>query len=123
MKMTDYRGLTVWQQAMLLTEMIYKNTEDFPRGEEFGLKAQMRRAAISIPSNIAEGHTRRHGKEFIQFLCIALGSLSELQTQLELAQRFKYIPPTEVQVLSESCCEVGRMLHGLRKAITRYHTT
>jgi hypothetical protein len=72
MKMTDYRGLKVWQQAMLLAEMIYKNTEDFPRGEEFGLKAQMRRAAVSIPSNIAKGHTRRHSKEFIQFLCVRI---------------------------------------------------
>lgn len=71
MKITDYRGLLVWQQAMLLAEMIYKNTEGFPRGEGFGLKAQMRRAAVSIPSNVAEGHTRRHGREFSQFLCIA----------------------------------------------------
>jgi four helix bundle protein len=121
--MTDYRGLLVWQQAMLLAEMVYRNTDGFPRGEEFGLKVQMRRAAVSIPSNVAEGHTRRHSKEFIQFLCIALGSLAELETQLELARRFKFIPSAESQTLSDSCGEVGRMLQGLRKAITRYHSS
>jgi hypothetical protein len=71
-KITSYRDLLVWQRAMELVAECYRLTQRFPRNEEFGLKAQMRRAAVSIPSNIAEGHTRRHSKEFIQFLCVRI---------------------------------------------------
>ncbi len=75
----------------MLSEMILKNTGEFPPGEDVGLKAQMQRAAMSIPLNVAEGRTRSHGDRFIQFLSIALGSLEEVKTQVELPPRFKFI--------------------------------
>jgi four helix bundle protein len=118
-KITSYRDLLVWQRAMELVAECYRLTQKFPKNEEFGLKAQMRRAAISIPSNIAEGHTRHHGKEFVQFLYLVLGSLAELETQLELSRVLAYLDIDESEKVIGSCQELGRMLNGLKNAISR----
>jgi four helix bundle protein len=88
---SSYRDLVVWQEAMRLVEMIYQRTAAFPRKEVFGLSAQLRRCAISVPSNIAEGAARNSPKELFQFLGVANGSLAELQTQLEIAARLGFL--------------------------------
>lgn len=86
-----YKDLEIWQQGMQVTVQIYTITKEFPTEEKFGLVSQMRRCAVSIPSNIAEGSARTTYREFIRFIDIALGSLSELETQLILAKRLQYI--------------------------------
>jgi four helix bundle protein len=90
-KITSHKDLKVWQESMDLVIQIYKLAENFPKHEVYGLSSQIRRASISIPSNIAEGAGRKGGKEFTRFLYIALGSLSEIETQLEMSQRLNYI--------------------------------
>ncbi|MBP1617524.1 MAG: ribosomal protein [Bacteroidetes bacterium] len=100
--------LLVYQKSMDLVDEIYKISKTFPDDEKFGLINQMRRASVSIPSNIAEEAGRRSKKEFIQFLFIALGSLNELQTQLQIAQRLKYISDTTI--LSDLMIYIRRML-------------
>lgn len=90
-KSKGYRDLIAWQRGMEICEVIYKITEAFPKEEVHGLTSQMRRAAISIPSNLAEGQLRNSKNEFRQFVSIALGSCGELDTQLELANRFGYV--------------------------------
>ncbi|MBT5212821.1 MAG: four helix bundle protein [Candidatus Marinimicrobia bacterium] len=89
--MKSHKDLTAWQKAMDFVELIYKITGEFPENEKFGLTSQLRRASISIPSNLAEGAGRKSTKEFIQFLYIALGSSSEIETQLEIAMRLGYM--------------------------------
>ena len=86
----SHKDLKVWQESMDLVIQIYKLVENFPKHEIYGLSSQIRRAAVSIPSNIAEGAGRSGEKEFIRFLYIALGSLSEVETQLEISQRLNY---------------------------------
>jgi len=111
-----YRDLEVWRLGLDLVETVYRWTAEFPRSEIFGLTAQMRRAAVSIPSNIAEGQARASSKEFLHFLSIALASLAELATQLELARRLGY--STEHFALAESQTEsLGKRLHRLRTSI------
>ena len=90
-KKKTHKDLIVWNKAMDLVESIYSMTDHFPSKEQFGLTSQLRRAAVSIPSNIAEGSARQNTKELIQFLYISLGSLSEIETQIEIAFRLKYI--------------------------------
>ena len=107
-KHKSHVDLLVYQKSMDLVEEIYKISKTFPDDEKFGLINQMRRASVSIPSNIAEGAGRRSKKEFIQFLFIALGSLNELQTQLQIAQRLKYIADTTI--LSDLMIYIRRML-------------
>jgi four helix bundle protein len=119
MKIQSFRDLEVWQKSMILVEQIYRLSARFPANEEYGLKAQMRRAAVSIPSNIAEGHSRRHSKEFLHHLSIALGSVAELQTQIELATRQHHIDQPDIDVPNTLCSDVCKMLHGLIKAIRR----
>ena len=89
--MRTYKDLDVWKNAMDLVKCIYDETKSFPKEEMFGLTNQIRRAAVSIPSNIAEGSGRAHNKEFINFLYIALGSLAELETQLMIANNLKMV--------------------------------
>jgi len=108
---TDFRELIVWQKAMTLVTTVYESTQHFPREEIYGLTNQIRRAAVSIPSNIAEGQGRRTRGEFQQFLGIAKGSLAELETQILIAQNLKYIQQPEQ--LLERLQEVGRLLNGL----------
>jgi four helix bundle protein len=115
----SYRDLVVWQKAMTVVESTYRLTSYLPKSEEFGLKSQMRRASISIPSNIAEGHSRNYPAVFLQFLSVAQGSLSELETQIELAVRLEYYTAEQTKGLCDLCLEVCRMLHGLVRTIRR----
>jgi len=117
--MASFRELQVWQRAMQLTIAIYRLTEDFPREEQFGLTAQIRRSAVSIPSNIAEAQGRQNVGEFRQFLAIARGSNCELETQLEIARGLKFGKTKlieEAQVLS---LEVRKMLFGMMSSLNR----
>ena len=91
MEVRDYRDLKVWQAGLKLAEAVHAVTTDFPKAEVFGLISQLRRAAVSIPSNIAEGHARDSTKEFLRFISIAMGSLAELETQLTLACRLGFL--------------------------------
>jgi four helix bundle protein len=108
-----YRDLLVWQKAMDLAKRIYSVTDAFPKGEMFGLQSQMRRAAVSVPSNIAEGHGRLNDGHFRQFLATARGSLFELQTQLEIAGDRKLVQQQDMKDLMENSEEIARMLNGL----------
>ena len=110
----DYRDLKAWQMSMTLAEHVYRQTAEFPREERYGLTSQMRRAATSIPSNIAEGQGRRSSDdEFCRFLQIALGSLCELETQLELSVRLALASEEQAGALRPVMDEVGRLLNGL----------
>ncbi|WP_298221795.1 four helix bundle protein [Flavobacterium sp.] len=108
--MSNYRNLLVWQKAMSLTTIIYQSTNQFPKEEIFGLTSQIRRASISIPSNIAEGYGRDSNKEYLRFLNFSISSLFELQTQLEIAKNITYLKETEFNNLYEDSRELERML-------------
>ena len=113
--MANYRELTVWQKAIELVVRVYRYTGQFPAAEQYGLTSQMRRAAVSIPSNIAEG-SRRRGKDIRQFLLIAFGSGSELETQFEVSKRLKYGDET-LRLQAESLLDgVMRMLNKMSNA-------
>lgn len=112
-----YRDLVVWRQAMELARCVYRETERLPKAEIFGIRAQMRRAAVSVPSNIAEGHGRLDDGHFRQFLAIARGSLFELQTQLELAGDLGYLNQANVGPLMSMSEEVARLINGLLKSM------
>ena len=112
----NYRDLIVWQRAMELAETLYIVTRKFPADERFGLTSQMRRAAVSIPSNIAEGQGRAGATEFIRFLRIAYASLREVETQVLLAERFEYLDARQTGRLMDLTAEVGRLLNGLMKS-------
>lgn len=109
----SYRDLIVWQKAMDLTVEIYRQTKAFPREELYGLTSQVRRAGVSVPSNIAEGQGRLTKGEFRQFLGQARGSLLEAETQLILAERLEYLAPSERERLEAQSQEVLRMLNAL----------
>ncbi len=113
--MRDYRELEVWQKAMKLTELIYKLSAGFPKEEIFGLTSQIRRSAVSIPSNIAEGSGRAGKREFLQFLSIARGSSAELETQLLLAKNIGYLP-TDTPVF-DRLISVRQMLNALIRSL------
>jgi four helix bundle protein len=108
-----HKKLNAWTDAVDLAQQIYRITERFPPNEQFGLTSQIRRAAVSIPSNMAEGAARKTKKEFIQFLHISKGSLSELDTQLEIARRLEYLGQVEWEALNELLERVDRLLSGL----------
>lgn len=110
---SSFRELRVWQEAMKLTTEIYKSTSDFPKHELYGLSQQIRRAAVSVPSNIAEGKGHRSDKEFVRFLLHARGSLLELQTQLMIADELGYFQKDEGVGLLARAEAVGRALSGL----------
>jgi four helix bundle protein len=112
--MQGYRDLRAWQQAMELVTEIYRNTRAFPKEELYGLVSQLRRATVSIPSNIAEGHGRNSKGEFRQFIGQARGSLSEVETQLEIAKKLGYLAEDAVDALMSQTEAVGKMLTGLR---------
>lgn len=111
----SFRDLLAWQEAMKLAELVYRQTQVLPKAEAFGLISQMRRAAISIPSNIAEGSGRNSSGELSQFLGIAGGSLSELETQNELCVRLGYFK-AETEC-SRQMIRVGKLLYGMRSAV------
>jgi len=112
-----HRKLIVWQKAMELVHEIYKTTATFPKNEEYGLSSQMRRAVVSVPSNLAEGAARKGNKEFKQFLNIAQGSLSELDTQVELAQTLGYVVSERYEELMLKMTEISKMFFGLAKTL------
>ncbi|MBI2825273.1 MAG: four helix bundle protein [Planctomycetia bacterium] len=119
MAVKSFRELIAWQKGMDLVEAVYLATRDFPKEETYGLRQQIRRAAVSIPSNIAEGQGRRSTREFLSFLSIALGSLRELGTQLLIAGRLRYLETSTCDALATQCGEVARILSGLSKALNR----
>ena len=94
--MVTHKDLDVWKMGLDIVERVYKITEEFPKEEQFGLTSQLRRAAVSVPSNIAEGAARNTKKEYLQYLYIGLGSLSEIETQLVIAQRLGYFKDVEI---------------------------
>ncbi len=111
MNLYDYKELVVWQKAMELARKIYLITKKLPKEEMFGMTSQMRRASVSIPSNIAEGHSRFSTKEYKQFLSIAHGSNAELETQLILCANIGYLPAGEVEPLLSDCFEITKMIY------------
>jgi four helix bundle protein len=116
-KVNSYRDLLAWQMAMRLTEHVYRATGTFPNKETYALANQLQRAAVSVPSNIAEGHARSSTKDYLRFISIAMGSLAELETQLELSARLDYIDQPKLGELLAIADELGRMLQGLRKSL------
>lgn len=117
MAIESYKDLMVWQDAMDITESIYRTTAAFPKEETYGLTSQLRRAAVSIASNIAEGHNRDALKEYIHFLSIAQGSLAELETQIILAMRLQYAAAEEMQALLTHTDKLGKMLRSLQQSL------
>ena len=122
-KVGGYKDLLVWRKGIDLVKEIYKLTKPFPADERFGLVSQMRRAAVSIPSNIAEGQARKTTGEFIQFLSHAEGSLAELDTQIVLAVELGYNNTTQVASATELVAELKRMLNGLRRTLVKTVTS
>lgn len=120
-KIRSYRDLVVWQKAMRLAELVYALTESFPRSEQFGLVSQMRRAVVSIASNLAEGSCRGSRKDFRQFVVVALGSGAELETQLELSKRLSFGKETDYTEIDQLLGEVMRMLNSLIRTLGTSH--
>lgn len=115
----SYRDLVVWQKAMSLALAIYRASAQFPKEEIYGLTSQMRRAAVSVASNIAEGQARHSRREFLQLLSHARGSLAELETQSLLAARLNFLTTDNAQEMADRIAEIGRLLSGLRKSLKR----
>ena len=115
----SYRDLDVWRKSMAVVKDVYVLTDQFPKTEIYCLTNQIRRAAISIPSNIAEGKARHSNKEFGRYLHIARGSLAELETQLLISQDLNYATADKIEPLLQNAAEVGRMLSGLIKTLNQ----
>ena len=115
--MKMHNDLEVWKKSVLLVTSIYAATNGFPSSEIYGISNQIRRSAVSIPSNIAEGSARQGNNEFVQFLNISLGSLAELETQLIIARNLEYIPTQDYESLIANLIEIRKMLLGLIKHI------
>ena len=112
-KIKTFRDLQVWQKAMVLVKQVYRGTIGFPKEETYGLTSQMRRCAVSIPSNIAEGHGRHATGDYVRFLRMSIGSLYELQTQLEIAKDLGYLTINNFGPLNDQTFELERMLTAL----------
>ncbi len=119
MPVKDYRELIVWQKAMDLVETIYRTTKVFPREEIYGLTSQIRRAAISIPSNIAEGNGRNTTRDYVHFLGMAYGSVKEVETQVLIAERLRYIDSNHSDGLVRMTTEIARLISGLVNSLKR----
>jgi four helix bundle protein len=117
MTIRNYSDLIAWQKAMTLAESVYKATQLLPREERYGLMSQMRRAAVSIPSNIAEGEGRGDDGNLLHSLRVSYGSLRELETQMLLAKRLRFLKEADTQPVFEQCGEVGRILNGLMTTV------
>ncbi|MBA4159298.1 MAG: four helix bundle protein [Gemmatimonadetes bacterium] len=113
----SYRDLEVWKKSIDLAEKIYQVSRSFPPEERFGLTSQVRRAAVSIPANVAEGAARTGTGEFLQFLSVARGSLAEVETFLILAERLQMLAQAELRVLLDQTAEIGKMLGGLQRSL------
>ena len=119
MAVQDFRELDVWREAMSLVTQVYQQTKGFPKEETYGLTNQVRRAAVSVPSNIAEGQGRRTTREFLNHLSIARGSLLEVQTQIEIGHRLNYMTSEAAQSIDQQIGRVARLLNGLINALAR----
>ena len=117
MTIRSYRDLIVWRKGIKFAIDIYRATGAFPKHERFGLSSQLQRAAVSIPSNIAEGHIQQSNRVLARHLDIALGSAAEVDTQLLIAQQIGYLTEAEMSQLREQATELMKMLHGLRKSV------
>jgi len=117
--MKGYQELKVWKKAYDLCLEIYKITNTFPASEKYGLTSQIRRSAVSIPSNIAEGHERQHLKEYIQFLHVALGSIAELGTQIMISKDIGYLSEESFVKIESEIVEIGKMLNGLTNSLIK----
>jgi len=117
-----YQDLIAWRKGMDLAETVYRLTKNWPREEIYGLTSQIRRAAVSVPANVAEGQGRSSAKEFAQFLSIANGSLSEVETYLVLARRLGYVDAAASETAIQLASEIGRILQGLLRTVRRPST-
>ncbi len=108
--MSTFRDLKIWQKSIVLVTNVYEETKSFPKEEQYGLSSQLRRASVSIPSNIAEGYGRESKKEYIRFLNIAISSLFEVQTQLEIGKNLYFLKENNFNSLYEDTREIERML-------------
>jgi four helix bundle protein len=122
-RVKDHRDLIVWRKAMGLARAVYAATQNFPWSEVFGLQSQIRRAAVSIPANIAEGHGRLTDMQFRHFLGNARGSLCELQTELELARDLGFVEGNPLEALMQDASEVARLLNALIAVMPANKTT
>jgi four helix bundle protein len=113
MSIKSYRDLDVWKKSVLLVTEVYKATANFPKEEIYGLTSQIKRSAVSVPSNIAEGRGKRSTRDFIRFLNISYGSLCELETQLIIANNLALLKETDLDILLNTSGEIARMLNGL----------
>jgi four helix bundle protein len=113
MSQKSYKDLIAWQKGMELVSLIYDATERFPAHEQFGLRSQLRRAAVSVPSNVAEGKAHYSNRDFVRFLRHARGSLAEIETQVLIAQQRRYLTAETATNLSQKIDELGRILSGL----------
>ena len=116
--MKDYKDLISWQKSMVLATDVYQLTKQFPKEETYGLVSQLRRAAVSIASNIAEGYGRESTSEYIRFLKIARGSLYETETQLYLSQKLQYVTQNDIIPILSLCTEIGRMLNTMLRRLS-----
>src|SRR5437870_8178062 len=119
MQIRSFRDLRVWQAGIELVRLVYGMTSKYPRNETYGLASQIQRAAVSVPSNIAEGHTRESTKEYLNHLSIAQASLAELETQLEIAVRLKYVSLGDSQPIVAHVGSLRRQLYALRNALLK----
>lgn len=117
MKIESYRNLNVWQKAIELTKSVYLFSTNLPKEELYGLTQQMRRSAVSIPSNIAEGHNRDSLKDYLRFISIARGSAAELETQLLIAYELNFVSDVRYKDVATQIGEVSRMLRGLQQSL------
>lgn len=113
----SYKDLEVWKKGIEIVDFVYELTEGFPKNEKFGLASQMQRAAVSIPTNVAEGASRGHTKEYVHFCYVALGSCAELETESVIALRREYIQQREADELAVMLDEEGKMLRGLVRSL------
>ena len=114
----SYKDLLVWTKSLALIKSVYRETKIFPKDEVWALTSQIKRAVISVASNIAEGSSKRSTREFIRFLNISYGSLSELEEQLIIANELEFLPNEKRSLLTEQCSEIGKMLNGLIRSLT-----
>jgi len=117
-KIQSFKDLRIWQKGIEIVEDIYRMTRNYPKEELYGLSSQMRRASISIPSNIAEGFKRFHNKEYKRFLYITLGSSAELETQLIISHKLDYIPKNTMTALSEKIDYLSKMITALMRKLS-----
>lgn len=118
MSVRSYRDLKVWQQGIDLIPRVYETLQSFPKVEQYALANQIRRAAVSVPANIAEGNARHHRKEYLRSLYIARGSLAELETLLIVAQRLDYLNAHQLETLNQDIRQLQRTLQGLIRSLT-----